>query len=121
MPSTQFGSSFYEKRSVFLGADKVTGEAVALKRINTEEEANGFPITALREVKLLKALHHDNIVQLKEVVTSKGELIVLYLNEWFLGGYLLCKSTASNWMCTVLTTQIVAPDTMLGSLSMCFC
>lgn len=59
--------------SVFLGADKVTGEAVALKRINTEEEANGFPITALREVKLLKALHHDNIVQLKEVVTSKDQ------------------------------------------------
>lgn len=57
--------------SVFLGADKVTGDVVALKRLNTEEEANGFPITALREVKLLKALSHDNIVQLKEVVTSK--------------------------------------------------
>lgn len=57
--------------SVFVGADKVTGEIVALKRINTEAEANGFPITALREVKLLKALHHENIVKLKEVVTSK--------------------------------------------------
>eukprot|EP00585_Thalassiosira_rotula_P003842 CAMPEP_0196160162 /NCGR_PEP_ID=MMETSP0910-20130528/46685_1 /TAXON_ID=49265 /ORGANISM="Thalassiosira rotula, Strain GSO102" /LENGTH=455 /DNA_ID=CAMNT_0041425087 /DNA_START=888 /DNA_END=2255 /DNA_ORIENTATION=+ len=57
--------------SVFMGADKVTGEIVALKRINTEEEANGFPITALREVKLLKALRHDNIVKLKEVATSR--------------------------------------------------
>lgn len=60
-------------RSVFVGADKVTGEVVALKRINTEEEENGFPITAIREVKILKALNHDNIVQLKEIVTSKGE------------------------------------------------
>lgn len=60
-------------RSVFVGADKVTGEIVALKRINTEEEENGFPITAIREVKILKALNHDNIVQLKEIVTSKGE------------------------------------------------
>ena len=59
-------------RSVFVGADKVTGEIVALKRINTEEEENGFPITAIREVKILKALNHSNIVQLKEIVTSKG-------------------------------------------------
>jgi serine/threonine protein kinase len=60
-------------RSVFVGADKITGEIVALKRINTEEEENGFPITAIREVKILKALNHENIVKLKEIVTSKGE------------------------------------------------
>ena len=55
-----------------MGADKDTGEVVALKRINTEQEENGFPITAIREVKILKALSHDNIVQLKGIVTSKG-------------------------------------------------
>jgi len=59
--------------SVFVGADKLTGEIVALKRINTEEEENGFPITAIREVKILKALNHSNIVQLKEIVTSKDQ------------------------------------------------
>jgi serine/threonine protein kinase len=58
---------------VFVGADNITGEIVALKRINTEEEENGFPITAIREVKILKALHHTNVVLLKEIVTSKGE------------------------------------------------
>lgn len=57
--------------SVFVGADKETGEIVALKRINTEQEENGFPITALREVKILKALSHKNVVKLKEIVTSK--------------------------------------------------
>lgn len=55
-----------------MGVDKVTGEIVALKRINTEQEENGFPITAIREVKILKALEHKNIVKLKEIVTSKG-------------------------------------------------
>ncbi|KAL7445944.1 hypothetical protein ACHAXM_011763 [Skeletonema potamos] len=59
--------------SVFVGADKITGEIVALKRINTEEEENGFPITAIREVKILKALNHENIVKLKEIVTSKDQ------------------------------------------------
>jgi len=58
--------------SVFMGADRDTGEVVALKRINTEQEENGFPITAIREVKILKALDHKNIVNLKEIVTSKG-------------------------------------------------
>lgn len=59
--------------SVFVGADKVSGEIVALKRINTEQEENGFPITAIREVKILKALNHVNIVRLKEIVTSKEQ------------------------------------------------
>jgi hypothetical protein len=58
--------------SVFVGQDKVTNEIVALKRINTKQEENGFPITALREVKILKVLTHPNIVTLKEIVTSKG-------------------------------------------------
>ena len=58
--------------SVFVAKDKNSGDIVALKRINTEQEENGFPITALREVKILKALHHVNIVNLKEIVTSKG-------------------------------------------------
>lgn len=65
----QLGQGTYG--SVFMGADKVNGEIVALKRINTEQEENGFPITAIREVKILKALNHKNIVKLKEIVTSK--------------------------------------------------
>jgi serine/threonine protein kinase len=60
------------RRSVFVGQDRETNEVVALKRINTEQEENGFPITAIREVKILKALTHPNIVNLKEIVTSKG-------------------------------------------------
>mmetsp|Transcript_27119 Transcript_27119/g.38148 ORF Transcript_27119/g.38148 Transcript_27119/m.38148 type:complete len:388 (+) Transcript_27119:1037-2200(+) len=56
-----------------MGKDRDSGEIVALKRINTEQEENGFPITAIREVKILKALHHVNIVKLKEIVTSKEQ------------------------------------------------
>lgn len=35
-------------------------------------EVSGFPLYAVREVKLLKSLTHKNIIKLKEVVTSKG-------------------------------------------------
>eukprot|EP00210_Caulerpa_lentillifera_P004948 g4722.t1 len=35
-------------------------------------EKDGFPVTCLRELKLLKALDHPNIVKLKEVVTDSS-------------------------------------------------
>jgi len=63
--------------SVFVAKDRKTNEIVALKRINTEQEENGFPITALREVKLLKGLKHPNMVLLKEIVCSKGTYHIL--------------------------------------------
>lgn len=33
-----------------------------------------FPITAIREIKILKKLHHENVIKLKEIVTSTGNL-----------------------------------------------
>lgn len=44
---------------------------VALKKIQTERETQGFPITALREIINLKKLNHPNVVELKEIVMSK--------------------------------------------------
>eukprot|EP01132_Coremiostelium_polycephalum_P013201 gene13201-16105_t len=37
-----------------------------------DNETEGFPITAIREIKILKELDHKNIVRLKEIVTSKA-------------------------------------------------
>ncbi|KAG7600326.1 Protein kinase domain [Arabidopsis suecica] len=47
-----------------------TGEIVALKKICMDNEREGFPITAIREIKILKKLHQENVIQLKEIVTS---------------------------------------------------
>merc|ERR1719440_805134 len=47
-------------------------EVVALKRVRMDNEKEGFPITAIREIKILKILNHKNVVRLKEIVTSKG-------------------------------------------------
>lgn len=33
-----------------------------------------FPITAIREIKILKKLHHENVIKLKEIVTSPGKV-----------------------------------------------
>ena len=36
-----------------------------------DNDKEGFPITAMREIKLLKQLNHENIVCLVEIVTSR--------------------------------------------------
>lgn len=52
-----------------------TGSVVALKKILMHNEKDGFPITALREIKLLKMLSHPNILRLEEMAVerTKGE------------------------------------------------
>lgn len=52
-----------------------TGRIVALKKILMHNEKDGFPITALREIKLLKMLSHPNILKLEEMAVerNKGE------------------------------------------------
>lgn len=49
---------------------KKTGAIVALKKILMHNEKDGFPITALREIKLLKLLSHENILKLEEMAVE---------------------------------------------------
>ncbi|KAI9714776.1 MAG: serine/threonine protein kinase, CMGC, CDC2/CDK sub [Bogoriella megaspora] len=51
-----------------------SGAFVALKKILMHNEKDGFPITALREIKLLKMLSHPNVLELEEMaIERKGE------------------------------------------------
>lgn len=55
--------------------NKKNKEFIALKRVDTIDEKicqDGFPITGIREIKILKNLSHTNIVQLKEIIVSKA-------------------------------------------------
>ena len=53
--------------------DLRTGGLIALKKVMPKIEKEGFPITAVREIKLLKRLHHSNIIRLLEVVYAKSK------------------------------------------------
>ncbi|TFK28536.1 Pkinase-domain-containing protein [Coprinopsis marcescibilis] len=46
---------------------KTTGAAVALKRILMHHEKEGMPVTALREIKILKSLKHPAIVDILDM------------------------------------------------------
>ncbi|XP_057303298.1 cyclin-dependent kinase 9-like [Hydractinia symbiolongicarpus] len=57
---------------VFKARNRKTRQIVALKKILMENEKEGFPITALREIKILKLLQHENIVCLLEICRTKA-------------------------------------------------
>ncbi len=58
---------------VFKARDKRNkAHIVALKKVLMDNEKEGFPITALREIRILQLLRHENIVNLIEICRSKA-------------------------------------------------
>ncbi|PNX90448.1 cyclin-dependent kinase [Trifolium pratense] len=60
---------------VYMAREIQTGEIVALKKIRLENKREGFPISAIREIRILNKLHHENVIKLKEIVMSPGPQI----------------------------------------------
>ncbi|XP_019773202.2 cyclin-dependent kinase 12 isoform X1 [Dendroctonus ponderosae] len=69
----QIGEGTYGQ--VYKAKDVHANELVALKKVRLENEKEGFPITAVREIKILRQLNHKNIVNLREIVTDKQDAI----------------------------------------------
>ncbi|XP_022079764.1 LOW QUALITY PROTEIN: cyclin-dependent kinase 13-like [Acanthaster planci] len=69
----QVGEGTYGQ--VYKAKDKQTGELVALKKVRTDNEKEGFPITAVREIKILRQLNHPSVVNLREIVTDKQDAL----------------------------------------------
>jgi len=67
---SQVGEGTFGK--VYKAQNTVTKVHVALKRIRMEAEKDGFPVTAMREIKLLQSLQHQNVVRLYEMMISNG-------------------------------------------------
>lgn len=57
---------------VFKARHRTTRKVVALKKVLMENEKEGFPITALREIKILQLLKHENVVNLIEICRTKA-------------------------------------------------
>jgi hypothetical protein len=70
------GEGTYGK--VYKARNTENGVFVALKRIRMEGEKDGFPVTAMREIKLLQSLRHRNVVCLHEMMVSKGQSLRLF-------------------------------------------
>ncbi|EME82233.1 serine/threonine protein kinase, CMGC family, CDC2/CDK subfamily [Pseudocercospora fijiensis CIRAD86] len=70
------GSGTYGK--VYKAIHVYTGGMVALKKIRMEGERDGFPVTAIREIKLLQSLNHINVVPLLEVMVERNDCFMVF-------------------------------------------
>merc|ERR1719369_1460373 len=69
---------------VFKARHKKDKGIVALKKVLMENEKEGFPITALRELKILQLLKHDNVVNLIEICRTKPTQCNHYKSTFYL-------------------------------------
>ncbi|XP_065014549.1 cell division control protein 2 homolog isoform X3 [Musa acuminata AAA Group] len=63
---------------VYKARDRLTNEMIALKKIRLEQEDEGVPSTAIREISLLKEMQHCNIVRLHDVVHSEKRIYLVF-------------------------------------------
>ncbi|VVC41015.1 Hypothetical protein CINCED_3A005943 [Cinara cedri] len=70
---------------VFKARDKKNPKRmVAMKKILMENEKEGFPITALREIRILQLLKHDNVVHLLEICQTRANQFNRYRSTFYL-------------------------------------
>jgi len=63
---------------VYKGKHRASNEIVALKKIRLENDDEGVPSTAIREISILKELIHPNIVSLNDVILSEKDLYLVF-------------------------------------------
>ncbi|KAJ2845566.1 hypothetical protein J3B02_004645, partial [Coemansia erecta] len=63
---------------VYKAQNRETNEVVALKRIRLDNEEEGVPCTAIREISLLKELKHPNILGLFDVLHTEKKLTLVF-------------------------------------------
>lgn len=75
---------------VYYGKNLTTNESVAIKVINKEQLKKAGTMDQIkREISIMKLVRHPNIVQLKEVMATKGKIFVVM--EYVKGGELFAK------------------------------
>ena len=65
----QVGEGTYGQ--VYKASAGSSSRLVALKKIRMDNAREGFPVTSMREMKLLQALRHENVIRLHETMTSR--------------------------------------------------
>ena len=60
------------RREVHKAVHKVSQNMVALKKILMHNEKEGMPVTALREIKILKALKHPCVIEILDMFVVRS-------------------------------------------------
>jgi len=63
---------------VYEAIDTTNNRRVAMKKMRIENKDEGIPITALREMCILKHLHHENVVILYEIIQDVDKIVLIF-------------------------------------------
>ena len=85
---------------VYKAVQLSSGIEVAMKKIRLETEEEGVPSTAIREISLLRELHHENIVKLLDLIHDDKRL-------WLVFEYLDMDLKKYMDSCTSMDTRLV--------------
>jgi hypothetical protein len=94
---------------VYKAKNRESGSIIALKKIRLEQEDEGVPSTAIREISLLKELQHPNIVQCVATARTFRLSLLGWPAERVRGGVradcrmsstarTVCTSSSSTWI-----------------------
>ena len=72
----QVGEGTYGK--VYKARCMQSNDLVALKRIRMEMDKEGFPLTAMRECRLMQRVHHRNVLSLLDIIYSKAYIYMVF-------------------------------------------
>ncbi|AAS53576.1 AFR205Cp [Eremothecium gossypii ATCC 10895] len=72
---TQVGEGTYGK--VYKCRNIYTNKLVALKKLRLETERDGFPITSIREIKLLQHCQHENVSTIAEIMCEAQKTVYM--------------------------------------------
>jgi cyclin-dependent kinase-like len=103
--------------------NKDTGEIVAIKKFKESEDDEIVRKTTLREVKILRMLKHENIVELREAFRRKGKLYLVF--EYVEKNLLEILEQSSNGLTQELVRKyiyqvLMATSTfVIGYMEMC--
>ena len=63
---------------VYEAIDTTNNRRVAMKKMRIENKDEGIPITALREMCILKHPRHDNVVKLYEIIQDVDKIVLIF-------------------------------------------
>ncbi|CAD5122471.1 DgyrCDS10894 [Dimorphilus gyrociliatus] len=63
---------------VYKAKFKETNEIVAMKKIRLENEDEGIPSTAIREISMLRELKHQNVVRLQDIILEENRIYLIF-------------------------------------------
>ena len=88
----QVGEGTYGK--VYKAKNTLTNHLVALKKLRLQNERDGFPITSIREIKLLQSFNDPNVSSIREIMVESTRNIYMIFDyaDNDLSGILLSKN-----------------------------